>query len=303
MMELIQRPVLVVIDDIDRCEPKFIVEMMRGLQTILMSPRVVYLLLGDRSWIEQAFEVYHKDMREIDIGQEHSFGGRFVEKAIQLSFVLPNIGSHQESYVRKVLAGNMGQQIAKTDLAPISDQEIVTENIEHSDVIQSPTSRAEMVLQQSSRREAEEALIGHRLEPLAPLLPGNPRHIKRIINTIFMYQNSVTLTEEEVDLNGDGEWWRLLAAGVVLMVGFPNSWATLTRNPDWIPFLTSADDEFPANTEANLELNSAYKKLLNNENFIKLLGKTETPTDKPFVNIGVDEISWLNRVIPLLKTG
>ena len=57
-----------VLDDIDRCEPKYIVEVTRGLQTILRSPRVVYLLLGDRNWIEQAFEVCHNNMKGIHVG-------------------------------------------------------------------------------------------------------------------------------------------------------------------------------------------------------------------------------------------
>jgi hypothetical protein len=47
-MERLRRPVMVVIDDLDRCGPSFIVDLVRGMQTLLRSPRVVFVILGDR---------------------------------------------------------------------------------------------------------------------------------------------------------------------------------------------------------------------------------------------------------------
>jgi hypothetical protein len=87
----LRRPVLVVIDDLDRCKPTVIVDLVRGIQTILRSSRVVFLVLGDRNWLECAFEAVHTDMAEVAGGVEQSVGARFVEKAIQLSFLLPGL--------------------------------------------------------------------------------------------------------------------------------------------------------------------------------------------------------------------
>ena len=104
LMQRIHRPVLVIVDDLDRCDPAFVVELVRGMQTILTSPRVVYLLLGDRDWIEQSFTEVHKAMKGIEVGPEHRFGGRFVEKAIQFSMVLPGIAvDKRKDYVRRLL--------------------------------------------------------------------------------------------------------------------------------------------------------------------------------------------------------
>ncbi|MGB8818186.1 MAG: P-loop NTPase fold protein [Rhizobiaceae bacterium] len=104
LMESIHNPVLVIVDDLDRCDPAFVVELVRGMQTILVSPRVVYLLLGDRDWIEQSFTEVHKAMKGIEVGPEHRFGGRFVEKAIQFSMVLPDIAEgNRKDYVRQLL--------------------------------------------------------------------------------------------------------------------------------------------------------------------------------------------------------
>jgi hypothetical protein len=102
----LNRPIIVIVDDLDRCNAKFVTELVRGMQTILASPRVVYVLLGDRDWIEQAFAEVNKEMKAIDVGAEHSFGGRFVEKAIQLSMVLPAMtGEVREGYVEFLLTG------------------------------------------------------------------------------------------------------------------------------------------------------------------------------------------------------
>ncbi|WP_346898701.1 P-loop NTPase fold protein [uncultured Roseibium sp.] len=105
-MEKVKRPVLVIVDDLDRCNPEFIVDLVRGMQTLLRSPRVVFVVLGDRDWIERAFEVHHKNMSKVSVGPEQTFGARFVEKAIQMSFILPGLDKdRQKNYVRRLLLG------------------------------------------------------------------------------------------------------------------------------------------------------------------------------------------------------
>ncbi|MDJ0931784.1 MAG: P-loop NTPase fold protein [Breoghania sp.] len=77
-MERVRRLVLVVVDDLDRCKPEFIVDLVRGMQTLLRSPRVVFVVLGDRDWIERVFEVHHDKMKDINVGSQQTFGSRFV---------------------------------------------------------------------------------------------------------------------------------------------------------------------------------------------------------------------------------
>ncbi|HKR24369.1 MAG TPA: P-loop NTPase fold protein, partial [Allosphingosinicella sp.] len=106
-MERVRRPVMVIVDDLDRCRPDFVVDLVRGIQTLLRSPRVVFVILGDRAWIERAFESHHQAMSTINVGSRQSFGARFVQKAIQMSFILPEIPDElQHAYVRRVLLGS-----------------------------------------------------------------------------------------------------------------------------------------------------------------------------------------------------
>ena len=366
MMEAIERPVLVIIDDIDRCEPKFIVEMTRGLQTILKSPRVVYLLLGDKNWIEQAFEVCHKDMKQINVGPEHTFGGRFVEKAIQLSYVLPDMGEKLEDYVSTVLIGRVAQQ-QEADAAeepqeedgseaavvgqspedqgkpeqkerreatraePEIDPELlrsITDTISKGHTLEdidrlasatidnirqsTPTAnrkeaeravRDAVILQRSTRREAVEEAIRHRLQPIGHFLPGNPRHIKRIINAISMYQNSLVAFEaQQEDRKVGGKRWRQLVVGVVLMIGYPKSWGILARNPDWAAHLLAGISELPGRKGTGGEVDEDYASLVRNTVFATLLkdAKLTDENGAPVkTQIDTDAVEWLNKIVPV----
>ncbi|MBD1545120.1 KAP family P-loop NTPase fold protein [Roseibium aggregatum] len=366
IMEAVERPVLVIIDDIDRCEPKFIVEMTRGLQTILKSPRVVYLLLGDRNWIEQAFEVCHSDMKHINVGPEHTFGGRFVEKAIQLSYVLPDMGEKLEDYVSTVLIGRVVQQqeadaaeepqpedgsdTASSTNAPgdqgkseqkesreptraepeidpellrsITDTISKGHTLEDIDRLASATIenirqsapranrkvaeravRDAVILQRSTRREAVEEAIRHRLQPIGHFLPGNPRHIKRIINAISMYQNSLVAFEaQQEDRKVGGKRWRQLVVGVVLMIGYPKSWGILAKNPEWAEYLLAEETKLPGSEGTGGPADEAYASLVRNTVFATLMkdAKLTDENGAPVTTeIDKDAVEWLNKIVPV----
>ncbi|MDB2439454.1 KAP family NTPase [Hellea sp.] len=325
-MQRVGRPVLVIIDDIDRCEPKFVVETIRGLQTIFPSPKVTYLLLGDRNWICQAFEHVHGDMADMDVGGEHTFGGRFVEKAIQLSYILPGIGSHKEDYVRELLTGR------KQDTSSsVSDEEILSirENINALDTpehtlaakqsavagIKTQSKEKERALRRAANSEAVlslagnksnvEQTIGHRLEPIADLLPSNPRHIKRIVNAIYMYQNGLQLSEDNTDSQFfGGKLWRQLVIGVILSQGFQKSWARLVKNPKLADALTHGGSMGVSKSAEEIEFSSVEQNHLSefrkNTTFMQLLDNRllsdETGQGKVLTQIDGQAVQWLESI-------
>lgn len=318
MMRDVERPVLVIIDDLDRCSPAFIVELTRGLQTILLSSRIVFLMLGDRRWIEQAFEVQHKEMSKVDVGPEHTFGGRFVEKAIQLSFVLPALADRQDAYLNEVLLGRPAADAAEATEAMADDRLALRARLAKADTVEAidrigaqleaegganrsapgtedryrQIIREEVVLRRATQKDLVEKAIRHRLQPLSAYLPSNPRHIKRIVNAIAIHQESIALSEgtKVGDLR-----WRQLVLGVVLMMGFPKSWSVLAKDPALADALLkpeAGDDE----TEGRLAALRANRPL------IGLLHKTEfRDTDDGVLptRIDTDAIQWLNKVIPV----
>src|SRR5262249_10595706 len=48
------RPVAIFIDDLDRCDEPYVVDLLNGIQVLFRSKRVAYLVAADRDWIRAA---------------------------------------------------------------------------------------------------------------------------------------------------------------------------------------------------------------------------------------------------------
>ncbi|WP_171821258.1 P-loop NTPase fold protein [Rhizobium leguminosarum] len=261
----LDEPVLVIVDDLDRCSPKYVVELVRGLLTIFRSPRVVFVLLGDKDWIETAFAKVHKEMADVHTDAQITFGGRFAEKAIQLSFLLPESDQDaREAYLTAILATGQDAvpedlketvealqkveararaDLAKTDRA--EDQEAAaqkTESLirevsaqtasEHRDVFEKAATRIlnrERMLRAATARSTETVVRQHGLKPLKHFLPANPRRIKRIINMVSAYQASAQSTQ---GVKQGSDKWKQLVIWVVMMSEYPQIWKMLVTDPD-----------------------------------------------------------------------
>ncbi len=127
------RPVLVIVDDLDRCDPTYVVELVRGLLTIFRSPRVIFILLGDKSWIEASFAKVHKEMADAHKDDKVTFGGRFTEKAIQLSLVLPEPDEvSMDAYIADLLLGEAGAGPNQRALSSANDEQNSTDALPNS---------------------------------------------------------------------------------------------------------------------------------------------------------------------------
>lgn len=265
-VEQLDEPVLVVVDDLDRCEPKYVVELVRGMLTFFRSPRVVFLLLGDKDWIETAFAKVHKDMAEVHRDSQITFGGRFAEKAIQLSFILPEADpASRNAYLTALLApdepsgakkpvseeavselkafeSEVRTSFAGTDRVAEQNAAFETEKSRLDERFKAGGSKERQELRQAAEailnreamlraataRSAEAEIRRHALEPLKAFLPPNPRRIKRIVNMIGAYQASARSAEGVEPLS---DQWRQLVLWTVVMSEYPNVWRTLVVYP------------------------------------------------------------------------
>ena len=230
---------------------------------------MIFVLLGDRDWIEQSFANVHTAMKGIDVGAEHTFGGRFVEKTIQLSLVLPDI-THEgrTNYVRRLLgiANEVAQQGVEAfpederrnieeklnDILdapdPLSRDDMaqsLRKTINANEKLDRPNRKAfvkridrQLALRSSSDQRVKQA-TQHRLVPIAPVLPANPRQIKRIINGIALFQE-IARIEQEIQ-PGSADWCKL-ALWVVIMTEWPKTWATLSTYPGLVDRIRTSDE-------------------------------------------------------------
>ncbi len=96
------KPIVVIIDDLDRCMPEKAIQVLEAMKFFLDIPGCVFLIAADRSIVEKAIAVRYKDLLSIAQHVEATpqqlfavFGENYFEKLVQLPFALPPISKTQ----------------------------------------------------------------------------------------------------------------------------------------------------------------------------------------------------------------
>lgn len=259
LIEAASGPVCIVIDDLDRCDADFVVDLLEGIQTAFRHPDVVYVVAADRKWIKAAFEHRYTEA----FGQVPTLGNPlgylFVDKIFQDSITLqPPTEAVRVAYWHKVIGQDALSQQANNDamLDEMRALEAAEETAEEAfkaakglDEIQAlarqaseDTSRSETerrayrnkafeaVAQSSAVRTAAE----HAFKDLHAIMPFNPRALKRLSNTL-------TLRIAEEAQAGHRIEARTLARWVVLEFSYPELADLLYENPEWAGYLINPD--------------------------------------------------------------
>ena len=186
--ELLERAdidrLVVLVDDLDRCLPEIAIETLEAIRLFLFVPRAAFVIAADEGMIEYAVRQHFPDL-PVTTGSA-TYARNYLEKLIQVPFRLPSLGyAETRIYVTLLLVLN--------DCGEESDEfsEIVGLARE---VLRRPWTglgldRAAIGEALGSVPEAvERALeLSGRIAPiLADGARGNPRQIKRFINTMML---------------------------------------------------------------------------------------------------------------------
>ncbi len=175
---------IVLVDDLDRCLPDTAIETLEAIRLFLFVPRAAFVIAADEGMIEYAVRQHFPDL-PVATGPA-TYARNYLEKLIQVPFRLPSLGyAETRIYVTLLLVLN--------DYGDTSDE------------FQKLTGLAREVLRRPwkgpglDRKAVEEVLgsvpteIERAMElagRIAPILAdgarGNPRQIKRFINTMML---------------------------------------------------------------------------------------------------------------------
>lgn len=185
------RPITVFIDDLDRCRPEYVVELLEGIQTIFAEEPVAYVIAADRGWLCDSFAHEYREFVGPDNESGRPLGFLFIEKTFQISLEIPPLSPDDRSSFWSSLtrASPNGSPRAKVDatalsgqLASASSQSEVEEGV--GDLLDRGHD-ADHVFQAAVRRlnapelEEETDML---LDEFAPLVENNPRSMKRLMN-------------------------------------------------------------------------------------------------------------------------
>ena len=238
LIAAIGRPVAVFIDDLDRCDSAYVVELLEGVQTLMRSAPVTYVVAADRKWICSSFEQKYAKFSP-PIGEPgRPLGYLFLDKIFQVSAAVPQIASDvRTTYWQSLLdisasgatrdearetietARREADENAKAALKGLKTHEQLTGAVERAEETNDPiaiqATRAEAAMRITSAEAS--AAAEHRLKDYSGLLEPNPRSMKRLVNAYGMHQATLFLAGRSAAPDALARWtilelrWPLLA--------------------------------------------------------------------------------------------
>lgn len=237
LIDRIPTPVAIFIDDLDRCDCTYVVDLLEGVQTLFTEAPVVFVVASDRRWLTNCFEEEYATQQSTVSEPGTSLGELFLEKTFQFSTSVPVIPEPmKETYWDGLLelapAESTGGDAGRPEPVDAMRAAETEEEILH--VVDESRDRP-FAEQQSIREEAVIRLAApeiverteHVLGPLAPLLEPNPRAMKRLVNAYSVNRALATLAH--VSITRDH-----LALWTILSLQYPRLARFLEANPGMV---------------------------------------------------------------------
>jgi hypothetical protein len=184
-------PVAIFIDDLDRCQTKYVVELLEGLQTLFRDVPVTYVVAADRDWVCQSFAEEYKSFCNTVGEPGRPLGHLFLEKTFQVSAPIPALSDAiRSTYLQRLLSattthGTAALEVARRDahkrFQGLTSREEIDAELDKTDSVVEQQAAAEAAVLRLAGPELE-AETEHMLQPFAPLLEANPRSMKRLVN-------------------------------------------------------------------------------------------------------------------------
>lgn len=248
LVKCADRPILVIVDDIDRCDGAYVVTLLENIQTMLRAEPISYIVARDRKWITASFEKRYADFCETLSAPGRPLGHLFLDKLFQLSVSIPRIDrerlvqywqgllqtadalddptasrAEKRQQARSLLGGAVTQEAMQRTIDTVGDDPVLEEEV-----------RAE-----AARRIASPAagqVLESRYAGYAAMLDPNPRAMKRLVNAIGISQAVLFLEKRKIDPDVLGRW-------TVLEMRWPQLAMAISANRVW---LDAEPGEIPA---------------------------------------------------------
>jgi hypothetical protein len=270
ILRWIKEPVCIFIDDLDRCQAGYVVDLLEGIQTLFREAPVTYVVAADRRWLfasyEKAYDIFVTSVLE----PGRPLGYLFLEKTFQLSTSVPRMSlAAQEGYWHYLI--RVGQQEVEAKLSKAraeakerlqrlqTEEEILEEvRLNSGDRIQRQALREAAVVRLA--RADVDAWTEHTLKPFAPLLEPNPRAMKRLVNAYGIQRAIATLSEEEIPREQ-------LALWTIVSLRWPILADYLENHPDMVRQVgkSTVVDSIPQNLRALFQDDTVTMVIRDNE--------------------------------------
>jgi hypothetical protein len=266
LVSRIDDPVVLVIDDLDRCSEDYVVDVLDAAQTLLRDAQrrapghsdgkgcVYVVVAADGAWIRRSYELKYANLADSISQPGRPLGYLFLDKLFQLSVAVPAVGSAlQREYLTRLLAGD-NESASKEDVQAL--REAVAASTTGEGVLAamrgaSPDAQS-AVASDAIARLTDRQVEGHTehlLMRFAQLVGTNPRAIKRFLNTYSMIR-VVRLLEGNLVATPH------LAAWTIIQIRWPGMAEILAADPSLVDALLGKETNFETLPEVIRQLSS-----------------------------------------------
>lgn len=179
---------VVLIDDLDRCLPDTAIETLEAVRLFVFTSRTAFVVAADEAMIEYAVRRHFPDLP--DTTGPQTYARNYLEKLIQVPFRIPALGETETRiYVTLLL---VGAELGDDDPAFSSLIGVARERLKRpwtAGALDAATLKT--ALGEKASRANNALALSDQIGPiLASGTKGNPRQIKRFLNTLVLRQRT-----------------------------------------------------------------------------------------------------------------
>lgn len=178
--------VVVMIDDLDRCRPERIIEVLEVIKLFLAVERTTFIIAADENVIKYSIRGKYPPMNGFDVELDKEY----IEKIIQLPIYIPELSA-------KDIQNYLLLLVAQSYLIKGSFERLIGEIFERRMIVSGDVIALETInrlideLELEWKKDGKESfgktasIIDEIRETIASTLMGNPRQAKRFLNTFI----------------------------------------------------------------------------------------------------------------------
>jgi len=179
---------IILVDDLDRCLPDTAIETLEAIRLFVFTSRTAFVVAADEAMIEYAVRKHFPDLPETTGPRDYA--RNYLEKLIQVPIRIPALGETETRiYVTLLLAGSA---LGDDDVDYVKLIGVARENLKRpweSSPIDAATFNKALGAKAENARDA--LMLSDQIGPiLASGSNGNPRQIKRFLNTLLLRQHT-----------------------------------------------------------------------------------------------------------------
>lgn len=182
------KQLVVLIDDLDRCLPEPAIETLEAMRLFVMMDRTAFVIAADEAMIEYSVRKHFPDLP--DTTGPRDYARNYLEKLIQIPFRIPSLGGVETRiYVTLLL---VGARLGDDDEQFAALVKVAREALKRPwDPTGFDSGEVQAALGARAKDVAEDLVLTEQIVPLlASGTSGNPRQIKRFLNSLLLRERT-----------------------------------------------------------------------------------------------------------------